>query len=141
MQTSVVLAGRPVTPVTLLLAFARWYILEMPIRIVRYALDELRALFDVFSFVFLLRTLVSPWKNITDAYPAKGFNINRILETFTLNVTARAIGFVIRLATILIGSVLELLCVIAFIAWLLLWVAFPLFLIPLLGYLFLSLFS
>lgn len=110
-------------------AFVRWYYLEMPLAIIKAYRDYALAFMEMFAFAFLLKTLFSPWKRILDAYPSKGFDLSAIAQTFTLNCTTRAIGAVIRLSSIALGIVVEVLCLLAFIAWLAFWLAYPLLLV------------
>lgn len=112
-------------------AFLHLYCVAMPLRIVRGYRAYALAFLEVFAFVFLLKTLFAPWKHITDPYPKKGFNLAKIAETFTLNCTARCIGFVIRFATIAIGIVVECACLVAAMAvlagWFLIGIPYSLF--------------
>jgi hypothetical protein len=140
MQTSIPDTGRLSATLSLPGMFMRWYVTEMPRRIVAAYRAYASAFLEVFAFAFLLKTLFSPWKNITDAYPTKGLNLNQIAQTFTLNCTARAIGFVMRIATIFAGLVVELLCLVFFCAVFALWVLYPLLVVPAVFYLLASLF-
>lgn len=83
---------------------------------------------EIFSFVFLLRTLFAPWKNIKDAYPNRGLQLSRILETLTFNIVTRTIGAVIRLGTIVIGLFIQAGLLAGFVGYLALWFAFPILL-------------
>ena len=105
-----------------------WYFLERPRDIARTYLSYAAVFSEVFSFLFLLRTLFSPWKNIRDSYPNRGFNLTLILQAWTFNIVTRAIGAVIRLGAIIIGIALQLLLLGGFLLYLVLWLFFPLFL-------------
>lgn len=107
--------------------FVRWHFLQHPKTILRQYAAYASALSSVFSFLYLLRTLFSPWKAIADVYPSKGFNLTEISSVFALNMTARGIGAVIRLCTIATGIVVELGLFAFFAAYLIAWVALPLF--------------
>ncbi len=109
--------------------FLHWYFTERPVELARAYTRYAKAFGAVFSMIFLLRTLFAPWKSIQDAYPTKGFNLNDILQTLTLNVTARAIGFIIRLAAIVAGLVLQVALFAGFSLYILLWVLFPVIII------------
>lgn len=135
MQTPIAdLRGLPAT-LTLPLSFARWYYGEMPVRIVKAYREYALAFWEMFAFFFLLKTLLAPWKNITDPYPRKGFNIGKIAETFTLNVTARVIGLIFRLVTIMVGLVVQACALIAAVVWLVFWLGYPLILLVAIPYL------
>lgn len=79
----------------------------------------------MFSIIFLLKTLVTPWKSIQDAYPSKGLNVSAILETLTLNLTARAIGMFVRIGAMLTGLILQIVLSIGFAIYLFLWITLP----------------
>ena len=99
--------------------------MEEPQRIVRRTWVYLQAFFEIFSFVFIVRTLFSPWKAITDEYPQRGFNLERILETLTLNITSRVIGFIARIVVFAFGAaVVAVFCVVS-VLFFFAWVLFP----------------
>ena len=120
---------------SLLTSFVRWYALDMPRRIVRCYCAYASAFIQATGFLFLLRTLFSPWKNIVDRYPARGLNINMILQTFTLNCTARVIGCIIRLFALAMGIAVHIALFAIGVAVLALWILYPLFLLPALWFL------
>lgn len=80
---------------------------------------------EMFSFVFLVKTLFSPWKNITDEYPDKGFDLNLIFQAFTMNCITRCIGFVIRLSTLTFGIAVQLALLSIYVCYFLFWITFP----------------
>lgn len=114
---------------SLLGTFVRWYIVKKPTRIVQTYITYAKTTSEMFSIIFLLRTLFSPWKNIKDAYPTKGFNLRVIAETLTLNMTTRIIGAIIRLGAIVLGVVVQILLLAGFAAYLAVWMLYPFFLI------------
>jgi hypothetical protein len=105
--------------------FLRWYFLQRPLAIARAYQDYAAAFGSMFSIVFLVKTLFAPWKSIRDAYPKKGFDVTAILQTLTLNVTARTIGCIIRLSALLFGLLLQGALFAGFSLYILLWVTFP----------------
>jgi hypothetical protein len=109
----------------LLPVFLRWHFASRPLFIVKSYGAYASALAGVFSFAYLLRTLFSPWKAIADAYPSKGFNLAEIGSVFALNMTARGVGAVIRLGTIVVGIIAQAACAVCFAAYLAAWIAFP----------------
>lgn len=111
--------------------FVLWYWSVHPRRILHTYVAYADAFSEMFSIVFLLRTLFAPWKSIRDSYPTKGFNLSAILETWTLNVTARAIGCFIRIVAILLGIVLQVIILTMFGAYFLLWMAYPILILAL----------
>jgi hypothetical protein len=110
----------------LLSVFIRWYFASRPAEIIHGYISYARAFNELFSFAFLLKTLLSPWKSIRDEYPSKGFNLEGILETFFLNITARGIGLVIRVIAMFVGLLVQAALIAGFGLYLALWMAFPL---------------
>lgn len=108
------------------LSFMQWYLFDRPGEILQMYMEYAQAFGEMFAIVFLLKTLFSPWKSIRDDYPDKGFNLTAILETWSLNATTRAIGAAIRLATIIVGILLQIALFVGFLAYLIFWIAFPL---------------
>ncbi|MCB9808570.1 hypothetical protein H6770_04955 [Candidatus Peribacteria bacterium] len=121
--------------------FIRWYFWHQPRAILRTYFDYLRAFVEIFSFVFLLRTLFSPWKQITDSYPNTGLNISKISQVLVLNVLSRSIGLLFRMITLLIGLMSVTLLTTIFGAFYLLWLGFPLVVWAGLGYIVSPLFT
>ncbi len=105
--------------------FLMWYWSVHPRKVLRMYASYAQAFGEMFSIIFLLKTLFAPWKSIRDAYPTKGFDISAILETWTLNVTARSIGCIIRIVAIVVGVILQVIVLGFFVAYLTLWFAFP----------------
>ncbi len=105
--------------------FVHWYLLEKPVRILKAYWAYAKACNEVFSFGFLLRTLFSPWKQITENYPNKGFDLGRIGQAFTLNIITRIIGCIFRLSAFLIGVFIQLLLLAGFLSFFLAWLLFP----------------
>ena len=105
--------------------FLLWYFWEQPRSIVRSYIAYCRAFFEIFSFVFLLRTLFSPWKQIRSTYPHKGFDLGAISQALTLNMFSRTIGFLLRIITLIYGVVFMVLLTAAFTVFFMLWIAFP----------------
>lgn len=119
----------PGTISRVLAEFLLWYFLEMPLTILKVGKNYISTFNEIFSFIFLIRTFISPWKSITDKYPEKGFNISIIAQAFTLNMTSRVIGIIFRSIAFLIGVIVELTVLAIFISVFTVWVFFPLLLI------------
>ncbi len=110
-------------------SFLRWYLVDRPREIVAAYFQYAHAFGESFALLFMLKTLIAPWKSITDEYPSKGLNIQAIAETLFLNLTSRAIGFVIRLVTIITGIVIQAALLVGFMGYLLLWIVYPIILL------------
>ena len=115
----------PILALRIFVLFLGWYLWETPRNILRRYAAYARALREIFSFTFLIRTLFAPWKSITDPYPMKGFHIEKIMETFFLNLTARTIGFLFRIVAMIFGIVAHILCIVTFLTILTLWIGYP----------------
>jgi len=105
--------------------FLPWYFLSQPRRILRMYGEYAGVSLEIFSFVFLLKTLFAPWKGIADAYPPSPLHLVRLVQAFTLNCTARAVGCVVRFFTILLGLAIQILLFLVFAAAFVFWIAFP----------------
>lgn len=106
--------------------FVRWYFMEQPNKILSTYFAYLRAFVEIFSFVFLLRTMFSPWKQIADVYPQKGFNLSAMSQSFTLNMVSRTIGFLIRFFTLVMGLAFIVVLTVLFGMFYMGWLTFPL---------------
>lgn len=115
--------------------FVRWYFFEKPVRIVKAYWEYFRAFNEVFSFLFLVRTLFSPWKQIHENYPNKGLDLGRIGQTLTLNITTRVIGFLFRIVAFILGLAAQLIVLAGFLTFFFAWVLFPLLFAAGVGYL------
>jgi len=109
----------------LITIFIKWYFFEMPIKIIKQLYKYLVVITKIYSFIFLLKTFFSPWKNQSYAYPDKGFDINKILEVWTSNMVARVVGAFVRFFTILTGIVVLLIVIALGLLILFLWLTYP----------------
>lgn len=103
----------------------RWYVLQEPYAILIGYLRYARALQEIIPFVFLLMTLLSPWKNIYEKKKGHGFDLSEFLERLTLNIFSRAVGAVVRLCTILFGIIVQIVLLAMFIVYFGLWMSYP----------------
>ncbi len=118
----------PLPRVSVLRVLVLWYFVGRPLLIVHSYKNYAAVFAESFSFVFLFRTLFAPWKNITDAYPKRGFDLNLMLQAMMFNIITRAIGCVVRLGAILCGVVVQVLLFAGFAGYLVVWLLFPFFL-------------
>lgn len=105
--------------------FLRWYFIGQPVKIMRAYVAYLKAFKDIFGFFFLIKTLFSPWKQITDVYPVNGFNFQKVAETFILNCLSRSVGCVIRLVAIAVGAASIVILTTVFGLYYMTWILFP----------------
>ena len=105
--------------------FIRWYFIGEPKRIVLKYIEYFRAFWEIFSPIFLLRTLFSPWKQIKDSYPQSILHFGPWMEALTLNITTRVIGFIFRIVAFVIGLIAQILLFVGFLGFLIIWIGFP----------------
>jgi hypothetical protein len=105
--------------------FLPWYFREMPVRIVGAYFAYAKAFWDIFSLPFLLRTLLSPWKNVLDPYPKNHFDLNAIFQALVMNMISRMIGCTVRIVMMAIGIVVHVCCLALFLLWLAVWMLYP----------------
>lgn len=103
--------------------------MERPAALMRDTVRYVRALGNAWSFPYLIKTYFAPWKSIHDAYPRRGLQFGRMMETLTLNVTARLIGACVRTIALIVGMCTLLLVLFCFACYLILWLLLPLLLI------------
>jgi len=69
--------------------------------------------------------MFSPWRQIADTYPSKGFNLSAMSQSFTLNMVSRTIGFLFRFITLVFGIVSVVLLTVLFGLFYMGWLTFP----------------
>jgi len=112
-------------PGLFLRSFVPWYFYEEPKHILKTYAAYAEAFLEVISIPFLLRTLLSPWKSITDDYPTNRLNIGALLQSLTLNITSRIIGLLFRIVALALGIVIQCVLLMFFTCYLLLWLLYP----------------
>jgi hypothetical protein len=98
-----------------------WQFWEVPKDILIGWKNFLKFGLNYFSLFLLLRTLFSPWRHYSWAYP-RGFDIGKYFEVFISNLTSRILGAVLRIFLIISGILVEIFIffagVLIFIGWL-----------------------
>ncbi len=105
-------------------AFLRWYLLGRPLHIAHAGFRYAHAFAQSFSIVFLLKTLLSPWKNIVEE--GKTRSLQQLLEGWSLNLLSRGVGCVVRLSAVVAGCMLACAAVLLGFASVIAWYALPL---------------
>jgi hypothetical protein len=113
---------RPDISVPVLGALLRWYARE-PLHILRRAWEYAKAFNAILSIPFLLRTLFSPWKNIVER--GKGPLLAQIAQVLAMALVSRGVGAVMRLGAIILAIVLQVALFVFTVAYLALWIAYP----------------
>ena len=107
-------------------AFIPWYFLDRPMKILDSFIGHFKAFVEICGFVFLLKTLIRPWKGIIEEYPKMGAaDMHKILHVLSMNFISRVIGVVIRTCSIIIGLAILLVVTLAFSIYFLVWITFP----------------
>ena len=78
----------------------------------------------MFSVTLLLRTLLSPWKRMTEVYQG-GFDIGRLFEVVLMNLMSRFVGLIIRIPLIICGVLLSALMGAGLVVFYVYWTVFP----------------
>lgn len=93
--------------------FIPWVLWQEPRNILRAYGEYARAFSGILSIVFLLKTLLSPWKGIAEDMPS-ALQWDKFLQAFFVNLVTRMIGMVIRLLAIVVALILQILLFVLF---------------------------
>jgi hypothetical protein len=122
MPSSILAIGHHVPGI--LLAFPSWYLLGQPARMLRGYAAYAHALLEILSVPYLLLSLLSPWKGIVEP-PHAHWTPSTLVYGLVLNVTSRAVGFVIRTVAIVVAIVLHLGLIVGTVVLLVVWLLLP----------------
>lgn len=125
MRAFAIITRHPAIAGEIVSGFLKWYFVEVPLHFLRNYREYFRALNEIFSFWFLVKTFLSPWKGIVDRTERRGFDLNLMAQAIALNITSRIIGMVFRLSALVVGIVIELWFFAVFTAMIVVWLAFP----------------
>lgn len=81
-----------------------------------------------FSFTYLLKTLLSPWKRDLESY-GRGFDIKVWARTLLLNIFSRILGAIVRLVLLCFGLMAEVFIFFSGLLFIITWLLFPLIII------------
>ena len=113
---------RPEVAIPLIGRFFAWYIRE-PVQILKKAAAFSKAFNAILSIPFLLRTLLSPWKNIVEE--GKGSPIARFMEVAAMAFVSRGVGLVVRIGAIILSLALQVGLLAFTLCYLALWILYP----------------
>ena len=88
--------------------------------------------YHFFSLKLFLRTLISPFKRVREAYSAS-MSLEELAENAAANIFMRVVGILLRTAVIIIGVLTEFFIIIISICALVVWIFFPLIIVGLLS--------
>jgi hypothetical protein len=114
----------------LFLLFFSWWYRYLPRRLYLAFVALSITLVDLFSLKVIFRTLFAPWKR--DILSYEGLTLQQKFSVWMLNLASRFIGFLIKVSTLFVFSVLYLAAVVIFVSAFFLWLAFPLVVLALL---------
>jgi len=106
------------------LIFVNWYYKEAYFRVWKYVKAFQILNFDVFSVQILIKTLFAPWKRDVISY--EGLTIKQRFEVWSLNISSRVIGFLVKSMVLLVYIFAEAVTLAVSIAALLVWPILPL---------------
>ena len=108
----------------LMVGFLQWWYLFGWVNLIEKLRSNLRGLTDSFSISLLLRTLFSPYKQIS-AYGSGNRSLQAKLSDMADKLLSRIIGFIFRLLIIIIGVFVMLVDIILSSVLILLWPLLP----------------
>lgn len=108
----------------LVVGFLQWWYARGWLDLINKMFSMLRSLADSFSISLLLKTLFSPYKQIS-AYGSGNISFQAQISDFFDKLLSRVIGMILRLIIIFIGIITMLLYVVASSVTILLWPLLP----------------
>lgn len=101
-----------------------WHFWEMPKFLVSVWNNYIMFAMNYFSLPLLLSTLFSPWRRNAWKFP-KTFDLQEYANVIVSNIFSRIIGFILRFALIIIGSLFQVFVLIAGLLVVLFWILIP----------------
>jgi hypothetical protein len=108
----------------LFLLFFSWWYKYLPHRLYLAFSALSIMLSDLFSIKAIFRTLFAPWKRDIISY--EGLTLQQKFSVWTLNMSSRFIGFLIKIFVLGVFIIFYLVAIIIFLGGFFLWIAFPL---------------
>jgi len=87
--------------------YLEWHLFDVPKNILKGWRNFLAFNLNYFSIPLLFKTLFSPWRRYTWAYP-RGFDLGGYLEVFFSNLISRTLGAIVRIFFIFLGAAVEI---------------------------------
>ena len=109
----------------LIYAVVPWVVVSVPLALMKGVMRAVKLWLEIFSVPFLVLTLFSPWKRITDLYHPSGFNISRWAQALTLNLTSRMMGAIVRCSAIVFSLACLVMIVSVYLAAMAVWIGTP----------------
>lgn len=82
--------------------------------------------YHFFSIPTLTRTLLSPWRRLSEEYSSDGFDIEEYAAAFAVNFMMRLLGAVMRTGVIIIGIIALILLFVFGVVFTAVWLLMPL---------------
>lgn len=105
-----------------------WYFVEIPKFLLYIWKNIIDFIFDYFTIYGLSKTLFWPYKRYR-LYAIRPFNIGNFFERISFNFFSRAIGFFLRIGTISLGLICEIIVLILGLVLFIFWLILPFILI------------
>lgn len=103
--------------------FSLWYYTEALRGMLSIFFNFIWFTIHFFSMPLLVRTLVEPWKRMTDVYQGGGIEV--LAETIVMNSASRVLGLAVRLVVLTLGFLALSVLVLLFFLTLIAWIFFP----------------
>lgn len=107
----------------LVLTFFSWWYGEATAKLFVFLKFFGLYLADLFSVKTCLKTLFSPWKR--DQILIKGLSLQDQFQTMLLNFSSRFVGFAVKMAVVLIFTLILIVFIIFCLAFVLIWLLWP----------------
>lgn len=108
----------------IIVSWVLWQFWEMPSFLAQVWKNYILFAVNYFSLPLLFKTLISPWRRNAWRYP-KAIDIQEYANVFISNIFSRIIGFILRLALIIVGAVFQIFVLAAGFLAILLWLLVP----------------
>jgi len=115
------LQPQPAQPTTT--NFFGWWLIDQPIYLWNLTVKISYHVLIYFSIPTLLRTLFAPWKR--DVYVPVNASLDLVIKTIFDNLISRAVGFVVRFFTIIIGLLATIISFCLMVVILFFWLCLP----------------
>ncbi len=107
----------------LIFSFIYWYLLKVPLKILKTSKNYIRFGFYYFSTPKLIKTFFSPWRKYKWEYGS--FDFKKYLHIFASNLVSRGLGLIMRFFLIIISFIYEIFIILLSIIFLTLWFLLP----------------
>jgi len=108
----------------LLIDFLGWYYSDAIVGALKIWGNYLAANMRYFSVSDLLKSLLSPWHRDEADY-GRGFDLNRYMKIWSMNMVSRGVGFVVRISVVTFALAMEIMILCFGLIFLAFWILAP----------------